>query len=965
MTDALSQFVVPGTDPDILAGYRALAERALRESFGFEDEVCILDIETTGYDPERHRIIEVAACIMRGPEVIDRFEELADPGCPIPHEITLLTGIGDEEVASARSSEIVADALERFAGSRPLIAHNAAFDRAFLDRACGGAFGSGRWIDTLPLARIALPRLRSHRLADLAAAFDAPVTGPAHRAGADVDALAHVWRVARCGLADLPPELLTRLAGLASEVEWGLRGVLAHHAAAVLASPLDLKEARRRRVGADRADALLDAAEIVCACPSVEEVVGEFTAEGLAGRMYDGFEERSEQLEMAEAVTNAFASGSHAAIEAGTGVGKSIAYLVPAALFALRHSVGVGVATKTNALMDQLVYHELPRLAEVLPDELRWVALKGYDHYPCLRKLDRAAADMGASGAIAANDDAIAAVAVMLSWAASSSWGDLDQINLHWRRDLRSAVAASQADCTKKRCRYFPHLCYLHGVRRRATSAHIVVTNHALLFRDVVSEGAVLPPIRHWVVDEAHAAESEARSQLSAGTSHAELVAVLNALGSSRTGILSNLKRNLRGSDEAESALGSIARMEDEIVRCSTLSESLFGFVKDLAPLAGESGYDSAELRISAGVRDSGSWGTVDGVGRSLAKRLAGIVSDGRDLVTRLEALGGDFSDPRADVAGLLSRLAEQTAGLVTVLDGEDAGLCYSVELDKRPNIDAEKLRAELIDVGEVLAEYLYPRCESVVFCSATIATGASFDHFARSVGLDRLDAEAWTPLRLTSSFDFERQMAVFVPTDMPEPSERGYLDALELLLREVHVAMGGSVLTLFTNRRDLDRCFAALEPQLRTDGLSLIRQHRGTSAKRLRDEFLADERLSLMALKSFWEGFDAKGDTLRCVVVPRLPFGRPTDPLAQEREEREGRAAWSRYALPEAVIELKQAAGRLIRSTSDTGCVLIADSRVVSKAYGARFVEALPVADVERMPAERVIEAIKDRFGR
>jgi ATP-dependent DNA helicase DinG len=232
-------------------------------------------------------------------------------------------------------------------------------------------------------------------------------------------------------------------------------------------------------------------------------------------------------------------------------------------------------------------------------------------------------------------------------------------------------------------------------------------------------------------------------------------------------------------------------------------------------------------------------------------------------------------------------------------------------------------------------------------------------------VGLDRLGDRSWASLRLSSSYDFERQMAVFVPTDMSLPAERGYLADLERLLEGVHNSMGGSVLTLFTNRRDMEHLHAILEPRLERAGITLLCQKRGTSAKRLRDEFLADERLSLFALKSFWEGFDAKGDTLRCVVVPKLPFGRPTDPLAKERELREGRVAWRRYTLPEAVLELKQAAGRLIRSQTDAGCLVIADARVVQKTYGRDFVAALPVADIEKMPTTDVIAAIGERFGR
>jgi ATP-dependent DNA helicase DinG len=962
---ALHRFLVPGTDPDVIASYETLAERARETRFGFEDEIVVLDIETTGWDCDRDRIIEVAAAVMQGPQIVATFDALVDPLVPLSLEITKLTGITDEMVAGQPSVESVVARLVEFVGGRDIVAHNASFDRSFLERVAGRHAFRGRWLDSLQATRVGLPRLRSHRLADLAEAFAVTPAGAPHRALHDVLALAAVWRIALVGASDLPPGLLHRITDFASETDWPVRAMLAQIAAADASGiTFDLKESRRRRVAADKAEALHDADEIATVCPTPEAVLGEFSAEGIAGRMYDGFESRAEQLEMAGAVLEAFDTRTHVAIEAGTGVGKSIAYLVPAALYSLENRVGVGVATKTNALMDQLVYHELPRLNEALGGRLRYVALKGYDHYPCLRKLERYSGELAENGADA---DRLASIASLWAWAAQSSWGDLDAINLHWgRRDLRAAVQASQADCTRKRCRFFPHLCYLHGVRRRAASANVVVTNHALLFRDVVAQGGILPPIRHWVVDEAHSAESEARKQLTMGASHVELSAVLGTLAAKGRGsLLETLRRSMRDAESAAGILGVIARMEEATQRCATLADSLFDFVKDLAPLVGESAYDGAELWVTAATRETGPWGVVASTGTSLAKRLEALLGDGRELVTLLEELGPELTDGRADLAGLLTRIADQHAGLVAVLDGEDEALVYSVALDRRRERDVEKLVAERLDVGEVLVDDLFPRVHSVVFCSATIAAGESFEHFARSVGLDLLGEGKWRALRLTSSYDFERQMAVFVPTDLHEPNARGYLADLEVLLERVHVAMGGSVLTLFTNRRDMEHLHAILEPRLEREGIALLCQKRGTSAKRLRDEFLADERLSLFALKSFWEGFDAKGDTLRCVVVPKLPFGRPSDPLAKEREAREGRVAWRRYTLPEAVIELKQAAGRLIRSKTDTGCLVIADARVVTKPYGRDFLGALPVADIERMPSDAVTEAVRSRFGR
>jgi ATP-dependent DNA helicase DinG len=699
-----------------------------------------------------------------------------------------------------------------------------------------------------------------------------------------------------------------------------------------------------------------------CVCPPEVDVLREFSEQGIAGRMYEGFERREEQLAMAAAVLEAFRTNTHAAIEAGTGVGKSVAYLVPAALFARANGIGVGVATKTNSLMDQLVFGELPALNEALGGELRYVSLKGYDHYPCLRKIERYAHELPDN----ASDDQVALVAALLAWVAQSGWGDLDGINVHWSRESKATVAASQADCTFKRCRYYPNLCYLHGVRRRAPSAHVVVTNHALLFRDVVASGGILPPIRHWIVDEAHAAEGEARKQMSVGASHLELKAALGALRSpGRGGLLDNLARAFKPlGDEAGKAASLVASMQEAVQRCATLSDSTFEFLKDFGAGLESGGYDSGEVRLTSQHRDSGRWSTVDGTGRSLARRLEPLLADGRALVTLLEELGPDFAEAKADLAGILTRLADQEIGLVTVLDGEAGEYVYAARFDRRSNVDAEVLGAARLDVGEVLAEEFLGRSMSVVMTSATIATGESFEHFARGVGLDRLPADKWTARRLESSYDFERQMAVFAPTDISEPGTRTYLGDLERLLEAVHRAMGGSVLTLFTNRRDMEVLYDLLEPRLEAAGLPLLIQGRGTSAKRIRDEFLAEKHLSLFATKSFWEGFDAKGDTLRCVVVTKLPFGKVSDPLYEERRDRDPQA-WAHYYLPEAVLELKQAAGRLIRSSTDTGCLVIADARVTgSKRYARDFLDALPVRDVELLPVERIVEQIARRFG-
>jgi ATP-dependent DNA helicase DinG len=966
LPDELARHLAPGTDAEVAARYAALSHTAEDAVWGIEDEVAFLDIETTGFDCRNDRVIEVAVIVARGPEVLERYSSLVDPGREVPRDTTLLTGIDDDMVAGAPSIDAVVREVASLVGDRDIVAHNASFDRTFLAAAAAkaGITMSNRWLDSLELARIALPRLRTHRLRDLAEAFG--IEEPFHRAAGDTEAMFRLWRICLAGLADLPLEVLAEIAHLSPSTDWTLRETLTQAAARRKAGTFDLKSLRADSTRGHQLPGLADADDRELTCPDPDTVLAEFDADGAVGRMYAGFESREEQRRMAEAVLDAFASRRHLAIEAGTGVGKSVAYLVPAASFALANGLGVGVATKTNTLMDQLVYGELPKLAAAMGGRLRYVGLKGYEHYPCLRKIDRRAGEDELA------PEEVAHLAALIAWIAQSSWGDLDSVNLHWTPESRRRVACSVEDCTHKRCRFYPNLCYLHGVRRRAGGAHVVATNHALLFRDRAAAGGILPPLRYWIVDEAHAAESEARKQLSVTADHRTIMSLLGSLHTEgRGGSIDAVRSRVRSSAHAAGHEELVDRVERlaaglraEVTTSTTIAESFFDFLRDLR--AADDGYESSELRITPEVRESSEWSIASGVGHSLARHLEALVATGRDLLTALEEAGEGLVDARADLAGVLSRIRDQLDGLESVLDGSDHSFVYSVRVGRRHGDRRNSVEASLLDVGGELVERFYPEVHSVVYTSATIATGDDFGHFARTIGLDRLPEDAWRSLRLESSYDFDRQMSVFIPTDLPEPRGTAHFDALEQLLLGVHQAMGGSVLTLFTSKREMEELYDRLAGPLAESGHNLLLQGRGVSNKRVRDEFLADERLSLFATKSFWEGFDAKGDTLRCVVIARLPFGRVRDPLYEERQQRYGRRAWEDFYLPEAVLELKQAAGRLVRSSSDEGCVVVADGRLsVGKGYARAFIDALPVSDVELLPTTALVEQVRERFGR
>lgn len=963
----LDALMLPGTPASVRQNYRTLAERAKTRDFGlFEGEVVVLDTETTGLSVRTSELMEIAAARMSGREITGRFHSFVRISGPVPEETKRLTGITDLDLVGAPPAEDAVRDLAEFVSGSPVIAHNASFDRSFIESVKGGHDVTDVWIDSLALSRIALPRLSSHKLADMAEAFGCHAV--AHQAGDDVDALCGMWRIMLCALSDLPSGLLGTLADMHPEVEWQFRAVLSQLAGEQVGARFSLSHERRELVSAATSPAKSDAADRVIPLegPTEAEVEEAFSRGGIVPQMYDHFEVRPVQAKMAREVRDAFATSTHRAIEAGTGVGKSMAYLLPAVLFAQANDITVGVATKTNALTDQLVSHELPELDKALPNGVTYFSLKGYDHYPCLRKLERAVtaelpvglAQDTSKTKRAIENDMLTAIAVTYAFACQSPEGDLDSLGIRWRSVPRSMLTTTSNECLRSKCPFFPDGCLVHGARRRASSADVVVTNHSLLLRNVAAEGKILPPIRHWIVDEAHSLETDARKQWAVEVSAEASKAAFEQLGGVKTGAIHTLMTSAAKWEASTLIEGLLTKAASTASRASVAMAGLFDRVRDLSDVAGgNSGYDNVSLWIGEDVRQTPEWAAVVEAGAQAADKLDEACHALDDAVAKAAETAPQQA---ADLGDVGCSLKELLKGTRLICEGTDRSYVYSAQVSRgRRGVGSEKLLAEKLDIGSEFAERWLPETMSAVFTSATMAVGEDFSHFDHSVGLDLLDPDSYANVRLDSSYDFDENMRVIVTKDLPTPGDPHYLAALEDLLFDVHVAMDGSVLTLFTNRREMDQAYQALLPRLAERGLELVCQERGAGARQLRDRFISDRGLSLFALKSFWEGFDAAGDTLRCVVIPKLPFSSPSDPLVRERDVREDRAWW-RYSLPDAVLSVKQAAGRLIRTSSDTGVLVLCDSRLVTKRYGRSFISALPSQSCVTLESEMVSRYIE-----
>ncbi|WP_308622765.1 helicase C-terminal domain-containing protein [uncultured Enorma sp.] len=944
--------VLPGTPRFVIEQYKTLAERARERVFGIiEEDVVILDTETTGLSVRDNELIEISAAVLTQQGIKERFDTFVHPTGPIPDEIIKLTGIRNADVIHAPSAREAVEALAEFVAGRPVVAHNATFDRSFIEAVKGGVNVSDIWIDSLALSRIALPRLASHKLSSMAELFGCAAVS--HRATDDVDALAGMWRILLTALTDLPAGLLRLLADTHPDVAWSYRPVFSFLAQNMTDEPFSLRAARARVLEDEPGEERFDSDDLpALAMPSDQAIEACYEPGGVVAKMYETFEPRAEQVEMSCEVRDAIASSTNRVIEAGTGVGKSVAYLVPLVAAAKENNITVGVATKSNNLADQLMYHELPKLSDAIEGGISYCALKGFDHYPCLRKLERLARSTAEIKTERDPADTLTAIAVIYAFACQSPSGDLDALGIRWKSVNRQDLTTGSRECARRLCPFFPDACLVHGARRRAARSDVVVTNHSLLFRNVAAEGKILPPIRHWVVDEAHSVEREARRQWAITVSADDSRSVFERLGGEGAGTLGTIGREFSHHEAATLYMGLCARAVACATRASRSMADLFDAVRELSKTARGGGYDQVNLWIGDELRESEGWSAFLPTAFGAVDALEEVEKALRALA---DALAQDAPERAADVSEHARRIADLKEGLALIVRGEDKRYVYSLQVNRRLRAGGEALTAERLDIGEALAEQWLPELHTAIFTSATLSVSGDFKHFEHAVGLDRLPSGSSKSLHLDSSYDFDANMSIVVASDLPDPRNRdAYIDALEELLVDVHVAMEGSVLTLFTNRRDMEELFERVKPRLAVEGLELACQLRMSSARRLRDHFVAERSSSLFALKAFWEGFDASGETLRCVIIPKLPFASPTDPLACERAHREDRA-WARYALPDAVLEVKQAAGRLIRSSTDTGVLVLADSRLVTKGYGKKFLSSLPTAMYQRIDAKQV----------
>ncbi len=707
--------------------------------------------------------------------------------------------------------------------------------------------------------------------------------------------------------------------------------------------------------------------------------------DGPIARLLPGYESRPSQLQMIEAATQAFNEDKVAVIEAGTGTGKTLAYLLPAVFWAKQNKERVVVSTNTINLQEQLIKKDIPLLQKALPITFEAVLVKGRSNYVCLRKVDEVSAELD----LDMEEDEREELKMLLAWAQSSRDGSKADLAILPKNDVWEKIAAESDACTRGKCLHFRD-CFVNKARRRAAHADILVVNHHLLFADLAvrrqtgsfQDAAVLPPYQRIVFDEAHHLEDVATAYFGGQVTRAGIQRILHRLHRRHKNLDKGYLHTLRfrvqrhfsrlPKEKAEALLTSVrdrlAPASEQLLESSDrIMDRLFEIIMAQTPQEGE---NERKIRllpeaVETLFRSSG-----------LANDLRELIVSFRHYAADLMALAAaakqfkvyvdeDWEALTIDIEAQAERLSAAADTLHQVVFEEDDEHIRWIEAKPGRFRPVVRFQISPLLIRGMMKEAVYDAYKTVIMTSATLTVENSFQFLAERIGLDLLPGERRIERILPSPFDYEKQVLFCVPVDMPDPRHPSFAEELGKAVFKAVSITDGRAFILFTSYGLLNIIYRQLKESLQLIGLTALKQGEVNRHELLR-QFRRDKTSVLFATDSFWEGVDVYGDALENVIITKLPFQVPGEPVIQARYEaieRGGGNAFMDYAVPLAVLKFKQGFGRLIRRKTDRGCVIIFDKRVVEKAYGKRFLRSLPPCRTIVGTREEMFAAMKAFF--
>ncbi|MBI4388743.1 MAG: ATP-dependent DNA helicase [Nitrospinae bacterium] len=633
----------------------------------------------------------------------------------------------------------------------------------------------------------------------------------------------------------------------------------------------------------------------------IDEVKKYLGPGGALSRSMPSYEFRPQQLEMAESVARAFEEGFPAMVEAGTGTGKSLAYLTPAVLWAVANNKKVVVSTYTKTLQQQILNQDIPLLREKLGLSFRYAVCLGHENYLSLRRLKRAS-----QTGMFTRPEEDAQLRAIFDWAGETAAGIKSELPFEPLPSVWEDVGRQKDLCMGKNCETYES-CFYFKERRKWFSSHILVVNHHLFFANVAGNGAVLPRFDAVIFDEAQNVEEAATAFLGLEISNLGLTYYLDRLHNPKT---------------RKGALGRIdpapMHLYNLVAQTRRAAESFFANVFE-------------------------TYGRSDRTVRFYQPPpLENVLqSPMEELHESLKTLEGQLTSEaeRLEVASAAARCSEYNAALQSLLDQRQPDYVYWLEVSGRKRGPRAVLCGVPVNVAGTLNREVFGKIERVTMTSATLAAGKGFDFIKNRIGFEPREEKI-----LDSPFDYSTQALLYLPADLPEPGDKTarYIESISARARELILAAGGRTFILFTSYDALNRVYLELEPLSRQ--FRLLKQGDLPTGQMI--ERFKEVPSVIFGTNSFWQGVDIPGEALTSVIIVKLPFDVPTDPLTEARLEdlrRRSINPFRHYQIPRAVIQLKQGFGRLIRKKTDTGVVAILDTRLTRRSYGSQFIKALP----------------------
>ncbi len=863
-----------------------------------------LDLETTGFDPISDQVLEIAAIKFQGDQILEKFETLVNPGVEIPAMVTHITGITSETIKDAPSFDQVSDNLSRFIGNFPIVGHNIEFDLTFLE--AKGIPILNKQIDTLKLASILLTDMPSLSLETISRKLNI-IHKNKHRAMSDAHVCFELLQILIRKISEIPQPILQEIQSIIPRAEWDLSEIFLS-AKSTVPKRSNLKKDRPVSEGFNLGKQL----------QSTDDLIDLLSADSLLSKIIPNYEYRPGQQTLLKKILGAIEGNFHLIAEAGTGTGKTMAYLLGAAFSRNQWHKKTIISTYTHNLQDQITNKDFPLVKTLFP-HLKIATLKGRKKYLSQPRFNEL------KNKPHLEEYELTTIIKTLIWLDQTETGDLDELPLQNKETSLYEEICSDPEYRPQTISQQPD-DFLEKARRLAEQADIVIANHALLIQDSLSETHILPEAPILIIDEAHHLEKTVTDALT-------VILGVNKLNKLWENVLEALEKTQSGTLIFENRLEPLINEWKKIrVQSLNLGETIFDDLRLVVEKFARTypGQPSI-VNVHTIVANSQYWIM------SLEKvnLLAGLIPLLQTLTNRTSDLLLEHDLEENEVSKALSRLIEFHQECKNYLDHPEQHITWiSKGFDESIHWHFAPLT-----VQSVFSEKIFSQRQSVILTSATLSTNGNFSYIRSELGL----GEEFDQIRIPSHFSYPDQVKIIIPENLSEPRAPEYLNQCSTVIESVIKANDGRTMVLFTAKKDLSRVFHDLAPRLKTEGFSLLGQNisggRGKIISRFSDE---PEKCAILGTNSFWEGVDLAGNTLTCVIIQKLPFDPPDDPIIHARSLLFEKP-FEQYTLPRAILRFKQGFGRLIRSSNDTGAVIILDSRLVQKSYGREFIASLP----------------------